>query len=212
MTGQSGHSPSATQSPLPGFPFSQGKQLTPGSTWSLHLPRNNLQGTSNICSKGEGRTPPTPAQAAEKPHPAVLVPVDDLGWDGFGVACLGPHLLPESVVLGDIHQLVLDVLPIKDSGYFALLGFDLEAGWEKQVMGRWRGAPRAGTHPACQPGSAQPGGWVWGQMGTAQREQGRGHRARGGRGRLCCCTERRHPPPGTETPELTSREPVTDVL
>lgn len=54
-----------------------------------------------------------------------MVSVDDLGRDGFGVACLCPHLLPQSVVLGDIHQLVLDVFPIEDSGHFTLLGFDL---------------------------------------------------------------------------------------
>lgn len=167
-----------------------------------------------------------------EPHPAVLVSVDDLGWDGFGVACLRPHLLPESVVLGDIHQLVLDVLPIKDSGYFALLGFDLEPGRERQVTGRWRGARRVGTHPACQPGSAQcprygprlrggtpsTEGWVRAKMGTVQREQGRGHRGWGGGGFAAARKRDAHPreegPRGTQPcpPPLTSREPVTEVL
>lgn len=86
--------------------------------------------------------------AEHKPYPTVVVSVDDLGRDGFGVACLRPHLLPESVVLGDIHQLILDVFPIEDSGYFALLGFDLESGWERQVMGSWRGARWVGRHPS----------------------------------------------------------------
>lgn len=76
-----------------------------------------------------------------------MVSVDNLGWDGFGVACFCPHLLPESIVLGDIHQLVLDVLPIEDSSYFALLGFDLEAGWEKAGYRELERSPKGGHTP-----------------------------------------------------------------
>lgn len=66
--------------------------------------------------------------------PAVVVSIDNLGRDGFGVARLCPHLLPEGVVLGDIHQLVLDVLPIEDSGHFALLGFDLPGAGHRRAV------------------------------------------------------------------------------
>lgn len=35
--------------------------------------------------------------------PTVLVPVDNLGWGGLGVARQGSHLIPQGVVLGDVH-------------------------------------------------------------------------------------------------------------
>lgn len=94
-------------------------------------------------NQGDNVIPHHPALAIPPPsqsYPAVVVSIDNLGRDGFGVACLCPHLLPEGVVLGDIHQLVLDVLPIEDSGHFALLGFDLEVGRQRQ---RYRDAGRS---------------------------------------------------------------------
>lgn len=52
------------------------------------------------------------ARAEGFTHPTVLVPIHNLRRDGFGVATLGAHFFPQSVVLGDVHQIVLDVLSI----------------------------------------------------------------------------------------------------
>lgn len=65
-------------------------------------------------------------------HPAVVVPVENLGRNGFGVARFVPHFFPKGIVLGDIHHVVLDVLSIQDPGHFALLGFDL---WGRHISG-----------------------------------------------------------------------------
>lgn len=45
----------------------------------------------------------SPHPQSPGPYPTVLVPVDDLGWGGLGVACQGSHLIPQGVVLGDVH-------------------------------------------------------------------------------------------------------------
>lgn len=199
-----------------------------------------------ICSKKEGTglcpPPPNLHGAEHKPHPAVVVSVDDLGRDGFGVTGLRPHLLPQSIVLGDIHQLILDVFPIEDSGYLALLGFDLEAGRERRVTGSWRGARRAGTHPSV-PAALCNRSWSRCSVGAMiQTPPGRGARPCVGRRRtpsaerwIRCSESRggdsrdgsetptpgkrgpgtRSPAPaepGPPPPPLTSREPVTEVL
>lgn len=59
-------------------------------------------------------------------HPTVLIPIHNLGRDGFRVATLGPHFFPQGIILGDVHQVVLDVLPVQDPGHLALLGLDLQ--------------------------------------------------------------------------------------
>lgn len=61
------------------------------------------QRTPVLCPSRQQSCPNTPHAQSPDPYPTILVPIDNLRWGGLGVARQGPHLVPQGVVLGDVH-------------------------------------------------------------------------------------------------------------
>ena len=59
-------------------------------------------------------------------YPEVVVPVEELGWQGCGILAKFPHFRPEFFVLRNIYLLERNFLPIKDELCLLLFGLNLK--------------------------------------------------------------------------------------
>lgn len=60
------------------------------------------------------------------PYPTVLVFIEKLGRDCRGIPRFASHFIPKLSAHGDVDELILDALTLKDSYHFCLLRLYLE--------------------------------------------------------------------------------------